>query len=561
MPATVHRAPGAGAVLAPELRLATVPKFRHDGAMFNATPILRLIAARRAGVLTRQDPATTQRAQLRTLVATAARTRFGRDHDFDSIRTVADFQARVPLRTYPELWETYWKPTFPRIENATWPTPTRYFAVSSGTSSGKTKYLPVSPEMIRSNAKAGTDLLIHHVLNRPKSRLLSGRSFFLGGSTDLVAEGPGFWSGDLSGISAKTLPLWAKLRYFPPAKLALIKNWEEKIDTLAHASRRETITMVSGVPAWLLIFCKKMSAIVPGATDRIASFYPDLEMLVHGGVNFAPYRRQFESLLEGSHAELREVYPASEGFIALADRGTGEGLRVMLDHGIFYEFVPLEELNSPNPTRHWIDTIEIGVNYAIVLSTCAGMWGYVIGDTVRFIDRTPPRLLVTGRTSYYLSAFGEHLIAEEIDDGVSTAAGIIGATVTDYSVGALFPAETGGLGRHLFTVEFAGVSPDRAALDLFAATLDQRLQERNDDYQAHRAEGFGLDTPLIEAVPPGTFAGWMKSRGKLGGQHKVPRIITDADLLADLRAYTAPLLGKRLNNERRVPPTSGPAAD
>lgn len=506
--------------------------------MLNATPLLRLVAARRARLLARQDYAGEQRQQLLALVARAAQTKFGRDHDFASIRTVEDFQARVRLRTYPELWEEYWRATFPRIENATWPTPVRYFAVSSGTSSGRTKYLPVSPEMIRSNARAGTDLLVHHVLNRPQSRLLSGRSFFLGGSTDLVEESPGYWSGDLSGISAKTLPLWAKLRYFPPPELALMKNWEEKIETLAHASRREKITMLSGVPAWLLIFCKKMAEIVPGATDRIASFYPDLEMLVHGGVNFAPYRRQFEALLEGSHAELREVYPASEGFIALADRGTGEGLRLMLDHGIFYEFVPLEELDSPRPTRHWIDTIETGVNYAIILSTCAGMWGYVIGDTVRFIDRAPPRLLVTGRTAYYLSAFGEHLIAEEIEDGVTTGAAAIGATVTDYSVGAIFPAETGGLGRHLFIVELASGAPDAATLERFVAAIDQRLQERNDDYQAHRAEGFGLDSPLVRIVAPGTFSSWMKKRGKLGGQHKVPRIITDEELLADLRRHT-----------------------
>jgi len=505
--------------------------------MFNATPILRLVAARRSRILAAQNHAAVQESELFKLVRTAADTRFGRDHDFSSIRSVEDFQQRVRLRTYPEMWDEYWKAAYPRFDNISWPTPIRFFAVSSGTSSGKTKYLPVSPEMIRSNAKAGTDLLVHHVLNRPKSRLLSGRSFFLGGSTDLVEETPGIWSGDLSGISAKTLPLWAKLRYFPPAKLALIKDWEQKIDVMARASLQENITMLSGVPAWLLIFIKKMREIVPGATDHVASFYPNLEMLVHGGVNFAPYRKQFDEILTGSHAELREVYPASEGFIALADRGPGEGLRMMLDHGIFYEFVPLEELGSPNPTRHWVKNIELGVNYAIVLTTCAGMWSYVIGDTVRFIDRTPPRLLVTGRTSYYLSAFGEHLIAEEIDDGISTAANEIGARVDDYSVGALFPAETGGLGRHLYVVEFEGQTPDAAAIARFIEALDRKLQERNDDYQAHRAEGFGLDGPTVLVVSAGTFRDWMKSRGKLGGQHKVPRIITDGELFSNLRTF------------------------
>ncbi|MFM1848210.1 MAG: hypothetical protein RL417_1684 [Pseudomonadota bacterium] len=505
--------------------------------MLNATPILRLVAARRRRILESLDPAATQERELLMLVRKAAQTRFGRDHGFADVRSVDDFQKRVRLRTYTEMWDEYWKESYPRFDNISWPTPIKFFAVSSGTSSGKTKYLPVSPEMIRSNAKAGTDLLVHHVLNRPESRLLSGRSFFLGGSTDLVEETPGIFSGDLSGISTKTLPLWAKLRYFPPANLALIKNWEEKIDTMARASLRENITMLSGVPAWLLIFMKKMQEIVPGASKRVASFYPNIEMLVHGGVNFAPYRKQFEEILAGSRAELREVYPASEGFIALADRGSGEGLRLMLDHGIFFEFVPLEELTAPNPTRHWVKNIELGVNYAIVLSTCAGMWSYVIGDTVRFVDRSPPRLLVSGRTAYYLSAFGEHLIAEEIDDGLTAAANAINGTVSDYSVGALFPAETGGLGRHIYIVEFAGECPDSEQLKTFITTLDRRLQERNDDYQAHRAEGFGLDGPQIVVVQPGTFREWMRSRGKLGGQHKVPRIITDTELLQNLREF------------------------
>ena len=509
------------------------------GRMLNLTPILRLVAARRSYILASHDHASIQEDQLLQLVRKAAHTKFGRDHDFRSIRSVDDFQKRVRPRTYTEMWDEYWKSAYPNFDNISWPTPIKFFAVSSGTSSGKTKYLPVSPEMIRSNAKAGTDLLVHHVLNRPQSRLLSGRSFFLGGSTDLIEEAPRIFSGDLSGISAKTLPLWAKLRYFPPAELALIKDWEEKIDTMARASLRENITMLSGVPAWLLIFIKKMQAIAPNATAQVASFYPNLEMLVHGGVNFAPYHKQFTEILEGSHAELREVYPASEGFIALADRGSGEGLRMMLDHGIFYEFIPLEELNSPNPTRHWIKNIELGVNYAIVLSTCAGMWSYVIGDTVRFVDRDPPRLLVTGRTSYYLSAFGEHLIAEEIDEGISFAASAIGAQVGDYSVGALFPAETGGLGRHLYVIEFEGRVPAAEELATFIRLLDQKLQERNDDYQAHRAEGFGLDGPTVTVVSSGTFRDWMKSRGKLGGQHKVPRVINDPALLSNLRSFGA----------------------
>jgi len=505
--------------------------------MFNATPLLRLYASLRGRHLARSDYATQQEGELRRLLGRAAGTKIGREYNFDTITTVAEFQRRVPLRTYDDFWRDYWQTSFPRLGGLTWPEEIPFFAVSSGTSSGRTKYIPCSHDMVRSNTRAGTDLLVHHLRNRPQSRLLGGKSFMLGGSTDLVEESPGIWSGDLSGIAVKTLPLWAKLRYFPPADLALMKNWEEKIAVLAERSLKEDIRMISGVPSWMLILMHHLNERRGGGEPRLARFYPNLELLVHGGVNFGPYHRQFEALLEGSHAELREVYPASEGFIAVADRGYNEGLRMNLDHGLFFEFVPLEELGSENPTRHWIDTIELDVNYALVMTTCAGLWAYVIGDTVRFIDRAPPRLLVTGRTSYYLSAFGEHIIAEEVEDAVTRAAEELGLTVTDYSVGPVYPANPAELGGHLYVIEFAERLPTPAESARFTAALDRRLCERNDDYEAHRAKGFGLKPPALRAVPAGTFAGWMKSRGKLGGQHKVPRIIMDRELFAGLQDF------------------------
>lgn len=295
--------------------------------------------------------------------------------------------------------------------------------------------------------------------------------------------------------------------------------------------------MISGVPSWMLIFFERLFALRPDAEKLIKNFYPKLEMLVHGGVSFAPYHAQFKQLLAGSTAELREVYPASEGFIATADRGFGEGLRLNLDHGIFYEFVPVDELSSATPTRHWIDTVECDCNYAIVLTTCAGLWSYVIGDTVRFIERNPARILVTGRTSYYLSAFGEHLIAEEIDDAVLHAAEKIQASVSDYSVGAIYPQKPGELGGHLYVVEFATQKVNGEQSEVFAAELDKRLCLRNEDYEAHRAKGFGLNPPKIVVVAPGTFKRWMESRGKLGGQNKVPRIITNQELFTNLSAF------------------------
>lgn len=502
--------------------------------MFDATPLLRLYARWRNQQLASLKPAQTQRGQLLQLVRTAVSTTFGKMYDFSSISSVEEYQKRVPLRRYENFWNEFWKEQFPVLDNCTWPGKIPYFPVSSGTSSGTTKYIPCSHEMLRSNTKAGLDLLIHHVTNRPQSRLMGGKSFMLGGSTDLTSPAPGIFFGDLSGISVKTLPWWARARYFPPAELALIKNWEEKVDTLAKLSLNEDIRMISGVPAWMLIFFDKLSSLRPEAQGKLAHIYRNLEMIVHGGVNFTPYVNRFREILEGSSAELREVYPASEGFIATADRGFGEGLRMNLDHGIFFEFVPLEELDSAQPTRHWIENVQPDVNYAVVLTTCAGLWSYVIGDTVRFVDTKTPRLLVTGRTSYYLSAFGEHLIGEEIEDGISTAARETQTEVSDFTVGPVFPQQSGELGGHVYIVEFTHTPPTGEALSRFSAILDKRLCVRNEDYEAHRSEGFGLKPPHVIAVGPGFFAAWMKSRGKLGGQNKVPRITTNQDMLKEV---------------------------
>jgi hypothetical protein len=266
--------------------------------------------------------------------------------------------------------------------------------------------------------------------------------------------------------------------------------------------------------------------------------YPDLELFVHGGVNFAPYRHRFENIFGGIDVDMREAYPASEGFIAVADRGYGEGLRLNLDHGMFFEFVPLEELESANPRRHWIANAELDVNYALVMSTCAGLWGYVIGDTVRFVDKTPPRVLITGRTTYWLSGFGEHLLAEQIETGIAEASAAIGADVTDYSVSVLFPEAGNERCGHLYVTEFAGGAPDAERLGVFAKTLDATLRRIVNDYDYYRKDG-RIVLPEIRPVAPGAFAAWMKSRGKLGGQHKVPRIVNDAELWANLLNFLA----------------------
>jgi hypothetical protein len=502
--------------------------------MIDLTPPLRFYARWRHKNLAHLDNTAAQQRQLKRLVAHAARTRFGREHAFGAINTVDDFQSAVPLRRYDDFWREYWKPAFPRIDNVTWPGRVPYFAVTSGTTSGASKYIPVTAAMNRSNTFAGLDLLTHHLTARPHSRVFGGKSFMLGGSTDLVREAEGVHSGDLSGIAIKRLPWWARHIAFPPIEIALLTDWEEKVRRLAVLAPQADIRVITGTPSWLLILFDKQQA-AAGKAMTARELYPNLEMLVHGGVNFKPYRTRFEHFLAGG-AELREVYPASEGFIAMQDATPDDGLRLLTDNGLFFEFVPVDELERSRPTRHWLGTVETGVNYAIVLSTCSGCWGYVIGDTVRFVSLAPPRLLITGRTSYSLSAFGEHLIGEEIESAVADAAQSQKLTVTDFSVGAVYPAKPGELGGHLFVVEFEHM-PEPGAVAKFAQTVDARLKALNDDYRAHRSEGFGMHAPDVRAVTPGTFAQWMKSRGRMGGQNKVPRIINDQQLFADLGRF------------------------
>jgi len=509
--------------------------------MIDPTPAFRLAAALRRRRLRRLDPVESQRRTLLDLLRRAAATRFGRDHGFDRIADVAAFQAAVPLRRYEAMWREYWQPAFPVLRDVSWPGGIPFFALSSGTTSGTSKYVPVSDAMRRSNVRAGFDLAAWHLGARPRSRMFGGRSLMLGGSTALTEHAPGIFSGDLSGIAARTLPAWARPFVFPGPDLALLSDWEEKLDRIARGSLDLPIRSLSGTSSWLLPLLDRVRTLRRARGDAADPPYPSLDLLVPGGVALAPYRPRFERLLAGTAAEIREVYAASEGFIALQDAAPEDGLRLSLDHGLFLEFVPVEELGSPTPTRHWVADAEPGVNYALVVTSCAGLWAYVLGDTVRLatprqLGRDPPRVLITGRTAYGLSAFGEHLIAEEVDRAAVDGAAAIGADLSDFAVMAVFPDEASPVGRHRWYVEFAAM-PDAAAVARFAAVIDARLAALNDDYAAHRSGGAGMGAPEVVALPPGRFAAWMKSRGRLGGQNKVPRMIADRALAADLAGF------------------------
>jgi hypothetical protein len=488
----------------------------------------QLHARLRCAELARADVVRTQEQTLLHLIRKAGRTRFGCDHRFASIRSVIDFQRAVPIRTYEEIWADYLRDAYPVFENLTWPGRIPFLALTSGTTEGATKYIPVSAEMIASNRKAAQTALAFYLSSRRDSRLFHGRIFFLGGSTALNEPAPGVLEGDLSGIAAVELSDLVRPYTFPPLELALETDWDKKLGQLAARSVLEPITMLSGVPGWLLVFFQRVLELT--GKNSLTEVWPQLELVVHGGVKFDPYRESFRAILGSSNVGLQEAYPCSEGFIAFGDPATGL-LRLVCDHGLFFEFIPIGEVGSPSPTRHWLGTVETGVNYAIVVSTCAGMWSHLIGDTVRFESLHAPLISFTGRTRYTLSAFGEHLISEEVEGAVAQAASLSHARVRDWHVGPVF---LGGMGYHQFVVEFL---EEPADLERFRDSLDADLSRRNADYLAHRGPGVGLPPPAVIAAKAGSFDSWMRRRGKLGGQNKVPRMDNSGALTRELARF------------------------
>jgi hypothetical protein len=493
-------------------------------------------ARRRVRRLDLRPAAQVQPDTLLRLVRYAAQTRFGRDHDFASVRSVADYQLRVPLREYEPFWQQYWQPAFPHLDDITWPGRVPYFALSSGTTSGSTKYVPVTRAMVASNQKAALTSLALFLAAYPGTPLFGGRIFFLGGSTDLTPldpgnAGPPVLGGDLSGIAAREASDLLRPYTFPPLDLALLRDWDRKIQLLAERSAALPVTVVGGVPSWLLLLFERLRQVT--GREHLAEVWPTLRVVVHGGAKFDPYCTLFRRLVGSDVVRFLEVYPASEGFVAAEDPRHGL-LRLIPDHNVFFEFVPVEDLGTDRPARHTVADLEPGVQYAVALTTCAGLWSYVLGDTVCFEQRDPPLLRFTGRTRYFLSAFGEHLISEEVERAVAAATEATGAGVADFHVGPVFPEATGQVGRHRYLMEFTGPPADAAR---FAAELDAALCRLNEDYQAHRAGDLTLGAPEVRAVRRGGFADWLRAQGKLGGQHKVPRMDNSGRLTRELSVY------------------------
>ncbi len=467
------------------------------------------------------DPATAQERQLLQLVNAAKDTAFGHDHHFAEISSVADYQRHVPIRTFEDFWADYWSEPFPNLNNVTWPGTIRYFARSSGTTTGASKHIPCSDEMVKANNRGGLEVVIAHLENNPNSRVSAGRTFLFGGSPALDELAPSIFAGELSGIAARETPSWAgNDRYYPPPDLAAITDWGDKVERLAADCVGKNIRAISGVPTWLQVLFDRAFENADCDNRRLVSLFPDLELITHGGINFAPYAETFHDLLAGSNAELREAYAASEGFIAVADRDPGQGLKLLLDNGLFYEFIKADQLHKENPTRYWIDDAELDTDYALLVTSCAGLWSYAIGDLVRLVDLDTPRILVAGRVSQTLSTFGEHITGEQLDIAVATAARQLGLQVNDYAVAPIF-SDQRSLGHHQYVIETT-----REPEGDLAAAIDESLTAQNADYRTKRTNDIAISTPEVHRVPPGTFGAWMTANGKAGGQHKVPRVTT-----------------------------------
>lgn len=496
-----------------------------------ADAVLLQFAHNRTRQLDRMDAGKVQHDTLMKLVRAARKTRFGRDHDFSRMTSVADYQARVPIREYEWFWEKYWKDSYPRLDDITWPGHIPYYALSSGTTSGTTKYIPVSREMVASNKKAAftTIALFRHA--NPTAKLFTGKFFFLGGSTDLRKQPDSSFAGDLSGIAAKEVFDFLRPYTFPPFDLTLLTDWEEKVQQFAELGAREPITAISGVPSWMLKLFDRVRQVTGKQT--ISEVWPQLRLVIHGGTKFDPYHDLFRKEIGSDLVKFCEVYPCSEGFIATEDP-RHQLLRVVPDHDVFFEFVPFKELERDHPTRHTLANVEVGEQYAVVITSCAGVWSYLVGDTVAFESRNPPLIRFTGRTKYFLSAFGEHLISEEVERAVAHACRVCEVNQVDFHVGPVFPTDPRKPGHHLYLIEFAGPSPDTAG---FAQEVDRELSRLNEDYAAHRVGDLTMLMPEFRVVRRGGFDEWMKARGKYGGQNKVPRMDNTGRLTHDMQTW------------------------
>lgn len=474
-------------------------------------------------------PHDVQHELLMKLLYKAKATEIGKKHHFKEIKDYQQFARQVPISNYESVKENIER-SRQGINNISWPTPIKWFAQSSGTTSSKSKYIPVSPESLEECHYASSkDLLCVYLNNNPESQLFTGKSLRLGGSKKLYQD-KGTSFGDLSAILIDNMPFWAEFSSTPGNEISLMSDWEIKMQAIVDATANENVTSLAGVPSWMLVLLNTLLD-TTGKKD-LFEIWPNLEVYFHGGVSFDPYRDQYKNLLPRTGFNYYEIYNASEGFFAIQDQNDSNELLLMLDYGIFYEFIPMDTYGTDDQIVLPLHAVELGKNYAMVITTNAGLWRYRIGDTVRFTSLSPYRIKVSGRTKHHINVFGEELIIENAEAALKKAAAATNSEIVDYTAAPIF-MEGKEKGAHEWIIEFKKQPADANA---FNAILDKALQEVNSDYEAKRFNNTTLNAPKIHFARERIFYDWLKAKNKLGGQHKVPRLSNTREYVEELLA-------------------------
>lgn len=477
------------------------------------------------------NPIDTQQQVFNQLVGSAQFTEYGKKYKFEQIDSISDFQKAIPINDYETL-KPYIQRIFEGNQNILWPSPITWFAKSSGTTSDKSKFIPVSKESLDDTHFRGSkDVLALYMRERTQSNVTSGKCLVLGGSHQVNQMNAASFFGDISAVMLQNMPLAAQLFRTPELSIALMNEWEAKIERMAHSTINENVTYIAGVPTWTIVLIKRIFEIT--GTNNLLDIWPNMELYIHGGVNFTPYRRQFEQFIPTNNMHYLETYNASEGFFAAQDRDDEEGMLLFLNHGIFYEFMPLEEYGKVHPRTLTLKEVELYQNYALVISTNGGLWRYVVGDTIQFTSSAPFRIKVTGRLKHFINAFGEEVIVDNADNAIAIACAETGAVVVDYSAAPVYMTSE-NTGAHEWVIEFDHLP---VSLKTFTTILDKSLQAINSDYEAKRHKDMALRMPIVHEMPKDGFKQWMKDKGKLGGQHKVPRLCNERTYLEEMLVY------------------------
>lgn len=481
-------------------------------------------------------PHDVQEELLHKLLLTARPTEMGQKYGFDEIVNYNDFARQVPVHTYERLFP-YIERMMKGEQNVLWPSEIKWFSKSSGTTNSRSKFIPVSAESLEDcHFKGGKDLYCIYVHNFPETNIFSGKGLAIGGSHQVNELDPTSTShyGDVSAVIMQNLPVWAQMIRTPSLEVALMSNWEEKIEKLARETMSVDVTHLAGVPTWTVLLLQRVMDLTG---KPILETWPNLEVFFHGAVAFTPYRSLFRSLIPSDHMHYWETYNASEGFFGIQDQSNSDELLLMLDYGIYYEFIPVEESGLESPHVVPLSEVEIGRNYAMVITTNSGLWRYNIGDTIKFTSKSPYRIKISGRTKHFINAFGEEVIIENAETAITKACERTGSIMNNFTAAPIY-IEQNKRGGHEWIIEFHIPPPN---MEQFAGILDDTLRQVNSDYDAKRFHDLALIAPRIHSVPEGTFYNWMKKRGKLGGQNKVPRLSNSREFVDDILSMIASL--------------------